>query len=135
MEMRKFHRDGEFELNEKMAVWCDELYDGVCGSAYALVKLYDSYLAYYSVRVPQLKTAPALFTWEGECPFCKGRFEVDASTGWWKCDKCYRRGEPFGLEYLLFAGGDPTAWRACCQRVLTLMEMPPAHLEVEDVAC
>lgn len=136
--MARRMQGGEMEddLCYNLALMCDERFDGVCGSAFAFVKLYDRHLAYFSARLPTLRTIPASCTWEATCPFCAGRFEIDALSGWWSCSGCARRGEPFGLEYMLYSRGNPDAWQACCRRVVALMEPPDGERRlVEEIAC
>ncbi len=118
------------ELCDQMAVWSDEMWQGVGGCAFALVRLYERHLAYFSARVPELKTVLDASTWEGSCPFCGGHLTVDAVSAWWQCEGCSRRGEPLAMEYQL-AGGEPGAWSRCCATVSMLMDGCP----VEEIAC
>lgn len=126
----KLRAQSGLELCEQMAIWSDEMWQGVGGCAFALVRLYERHLAFFSARLPDLRTMPDSCTWEATCPFCSGHLAVDAVSAWWQCEGCSRRGEPLAMEYQLHGRG-PADWSRCCEAVSMLMDGCP----VEEIAC
>jgi hypothetical protein len=113
-----------YSLSEQLAIWMDDVTDGIGGLALANMKLVERHRRYYTERVPGLEAPGDVWRWSGGCPFCGGRFEVDGLTGWWSCAECYRRGEAFALEYQLFGRQDPGRWEACQRQAERLMDGP-----------
>ncbi|HEY9722895.1 MAG TPA: hypothetical protein V6D47_12865 [Oscillatoriaceae cyanobacterium] len=108
-------------VSRRITAWFNGLADEIGADGFSLFKLYVRYSNYYVARIPNLRAIRGLPRMEGQCPLCGGAIAINSMSGWWECEGCSRKGEPYTMEYLLTGQDDPLRWDACRHEVDMLM--------------
>lgn len=108
-------------VSQRVMVWFEGLASEIGADGFSLFKLYVRFLNYYVERIPNLQAIRGLPRLEGQCPLCSGAIAVNSVSGWWECEDCDRRGEPYTMEYLLSGLDDPLRWDICRRQADRLM--------------